>query len=264
MDQTQPRGTWQTVSDPGFQITACLERKHVITYSQQNAGLKQLSGQFLSSLPSTHISWLFQMILLTQHSCFNISLHLVYLNTDQPWSSMVCGSYRVAFDKEYKTELLKKQTNPVVSTRHIFSYYLQINPGNEVWVPLDCMLMINSLWNWRKSIKHACSCHRWLLIWQDTVTLSRTNMFLPSWPSRTDMAVTLTTGYWLESLTPSDPPLGGGKQAQTVENLAHMNSMLRTATNFKPFSSLSRLSFRDCLVLIFISGTEALNKCCLY
>lgn len=120
--------------------------------------------------------------------------------------------------------------------------------------------MINSLWNWRKPIKHACSCHQWLLIWQDTVTLSRTNMFSPSWPSRTDMAVTLTTGYWLESLTPSDPQLGGGKQAWIVENLAHMSSMLRTATNFKPFSSLSRLFFRDCLVLIFISGTEAPNK----
>lgn len=77
-------GTWQIVSDPGFQTTAYLERKHVFTYSQHSSGLKQLSGQFLSSLPSTQISWLLQMILLTQHSCLNIPLSVMYLNTDQP------------------------------------------------------------------------------------------------------------------------------------------------------------------------------------
>lgn len=63
-------------------------------------------------------------------------------------------------------------------------------------------------------------------------------MFSPAQPARTDMAVTLTTAYWLEALTLPDPGLVHGNRARLIRRLyvfVHMCAVLMAHRNHRPF-----------------------------
>lgn len=99
----------------------------------------------------------------------------------------------------------------------------------------------------------------WLLIWRDCVTLSRTNMFSPTQPARTDMAVTATTAYWSGAFTLPDPGLVHEHRARPEQEIpcvcAHV-CRVNGPHKFRPFRirvmlmlqawDLSLISCRSC------------------